>query len=93
MNTPPSPTAIEIIKNEITAPHVFDMVERIMALRMVDSRMPIDEMKKSILSSVHPQKKLVLAFILKNLEEMGENPHGILEIGSLKRGSHKKRQL
>ena len=39
------------------------------------------------------KKELVLAFILKNLEEMGENPHEILEIGSLKRGSHKKRQL
>ena len=93
VNIPPSPTAIEIIKNEITAPQVFDRVERIMALRMADSRMPIDEMKKSILSSTYPQKKLVLAFILKNLEEMGENPHKILEIGSLKRGSHKKRQL
>lgn len=93
VNIPPSPTAIEIIKNEITAPQVFDRVERIMALRMVDSMMPIDEMKKSILSSTYPQKKLVLAFILKNLEGMGENPHEILEIGSLKRGSHKKRQL
>ena len=93
VNIPPSPTAIEIIKNEITAPHVFDRVERIMALRIVDSRMPIDEMKKSILYSMYPQKKLVLAFILKNLEGMGENPHEILEIGSLKRGSHKKRQI
>ena len=64
-----------------------------MALRIVDSRMPIDEMKKEILSSMYWKKELVLAFILKNLEEMGENPHEILEIGSLKRGSHKKRQL
>lgn len=93
VNIPPSPTAIEIIKNEITAPHVFDRVERIMALRIVDSRMPIDEIKKEILSSMFWKKELVLAFILKNLEEMGENPHEILEIGSLKRGSHKKRQL
>ena len=93
VNIPPSPTAIEIIKNEITAPYAFNRVERIMALRMVDSRMPIDEMKKSILYSMYPQKKLVLAFILKSLEGMGENPHEILEIGSLKRGSHKKRQL
>ena len=93
VNIPPSPTAIEIIKNEITAPHVFDRVERIMALRIVDSRMPIDEMKKAILSSVYEKKELVLAFILKNLEGMGENPHEILEIGSLKRGSHKKRQI
>lgn len=93
VNIPPSPTAIEIIKNEITAPHAFDRVERIMALRIVDSRMPIDEMKKAILSSMYEKKELVLAFILKNLEGMGENPHEILEIGSLKRGSHKKRQL
>ena len=93
LNIAPSPTAIEIIKNEITAPYAFDRVERIMALRIVDSRMPIDEIKKSILYFMYPQKKLVLAFILKNLEEMGENPHEILEIGSLKRGSHKKRQL
>lgn len=93
VNIAPSPTAIEIIKNEITAPYAFDRVERIMALRIVDSRMPIDEMKKAILSSMHWKKELVLAFILKNLEGMGENPHEILEIGSLKRGSHKKRQL
>ena len=93
INIPPSPTAIEIIKNEITAPYVFNKVERIMALRIVDSRMPIDEMKKAILSSMYEKKELVLAFILKNLEEMGENPHEILEIGSLKRGSHKKRQI
>ena len=98
VNIAPSPTAIEIIKNEITAPYAFDRVERIMALRIVDSRMPIDEMKKEILSSMngtslYGKKELVLAFILKNLEEMGENPHEILEIGSLKRGSHKKRQL
>lgn len=93
VNIPPSPTAIEIIKNEITAPYAFDRVERIMALRIVDSRMPIDEMKKAILSSMYEKKELVLAFILKNLEGMGENPHEILEIGSLKRGSHKKRQL
>ena len=98
VNIAPSPTAIEIIKNEITAPYAFDRVERIMALRIVDSRMPIDEMKKEILSSMHGtslygKKELVLAFILKNLEGMGENPHEILEIGSLKRGSHKKRQL
>lgn len=93
VNIPPSSTAIEIIKNEITAPHAFDRVERIMALRIVDSRMPIDEMKKAILSSMYEKKELVLAFILKNLEGMGENPHEILEIGSLKRGSHKKRQL
>lgn len=93
LNIAPSPTAIEIIKNEITAPYAFDRVERIMALRIVDSRMPIDEMKKAILSSMHWKKELVLAFILKNLEGMGENPHEILEIGSLKRGSHKKRQL
>ena len=93
VNIPPSPTAIEIIKNEITAPHVFNKVERIMALRIVDSRMPIDEMKKAILSSMYEKKELVLAFILKNLEGMGENPHEILEIGSLKRGSRKKRQL
>lgn len=93
VNIQPSPTAIEIIKNEITAPHAFDRVERIMALRIVDSRMPIDEMKKAILSSMYEKKELVLAFILKNLEGMGENPHEILEIGSLKRGSHKKRQL
>lgn len=93
VNIPPSPTAIEIIKNEITAPHVFNKVERIMALRIVDSRMPIDEMKKAILSSMYEKKELVLAFILKNLENMGENPHEILGIGSLKRGSHKKRQL
>ena len=95
VNIAPSPTAIEIIKNEITAPYAFDRVERIMALRIVDSRMPIDEIKKEILSSMHGtslygKKELVLAFILKNLEEMGENPHEILEIGSLKRGSHKK---
>ena len=64
-----------------------------MALRIVDSRMPIDEMKKAILSSMYEKKELVLAFILKNLENMGENPHEILGIGSLKRGSHKKRQL
>ena len=93
VNIAPSPTAIEIIKNEITAPYAFDRVERIMALRIVDSRMPIDEMKKEILSSMYGKKELVLAFILKNLEEMGENPHEILEIGSLKRGSHKKRQI
>lgn len=93
VNIAPSPTAIEIIKNEITAPYAFDRVERIMALRIVDSRMTIDEMKKAILSSMHWKKELVLAFILKNLEGMGENPHEILEIGSLKRGSHKKRQL
>ena len=93
VNIPPSPTAIEIIKNEITAPHVFNKVERIMALRIVDSRMPIDEMKKAILSSMYEKKELVLAFILKNLEGMGENPHEILEIGSLKRGSRKNRQL
>ena len=93
VNIAPSPTAIEIIKNEITAPYAFDRVERIMALRIVDSRMSIDEMKKAILSSMHWKKELVLAFILKNLEGMGENPHEILEIGSLKRGSHKKRQL
>ena len=98
VNIAPSPTAIEIIKNEITAPYAFDRVERIMALRIVDSRMPIDEMKKEILSSMngtslYGKKELVLAFILKNLEGMGENPHEILEIGSLKRGSHKKRQL
>lgn len=93
VNIPPSPTAIEIIKNEITAPYAFDRVERIMALRIVDSRMPIDEMKKAILSSMYWKKELVLAFILKNLEGMGENPHEILEIGSLKRGSRKKRQL
>lgn len=93
LNIAPSPTAIEIIKNEITAPYAFDRVERIMALRIVDSRMPIDEIKKEILSSMFWKKELVLAFILKNLEEMGENPHEILEIGSLKRGSHKKRQL
>lgn len=93
VNIPPSPTAIEIIKNEITAPHSFDRVERIMALRIVDSRMQIDEMKKAILSSMYEKKELVLAFILKNLEGMGENPHEILEIGSLKRGSRKKRQL
>lgn len=93
VNIPPSPTAIEIIKNEITAPYAFDRVERIMALRIVDSRMPIDEMKKAILSSMYEKKELVLAFILKNLEGMGENPHEILEIGSLKRGSRKKRQL
>lgn len=93
VNIAPSPTAIEIIKNEITAPYAFDRVERIMALRIVDSRMPIDEMKKAILSSMHWKKELVLAFILKNLEEMGENPHEILEIGSLKRGFHKKQQI
>ena len=93
LNIAPSPTAIEIIKNEITAPYSFDRVERIMALRIVDSRMPIDEMKKAILSSMYWKKELVLAFILKNLEGMGENPHEILEIGSLKRGSHKKRQI
>ena len=98
VNIAPSPTAIEIIKNEITAPYAFDRVERIMALRIVDSRMPIDEMKKEILSSMngtslYGKKELVLAFILKNLEGMGENPHEILEIGSLKRGSHKKRQI
>ena len=93
LNIAPSPTAIEIIKNEITAPQVFDRVERIMALRIVDSRMPIDEMKKVILSSMYWKKELVLAFILKNLEGMGENPHEILEIGSLKRGSHKKQQI
>ena len=93
VNIAPSPTAIEIIKNEITAPYAFDRVERIMALRIVDSMMPIDEMKKAILSSMYEKKELVLAFILKNLEGMGENPHEILEIGSLKRGSHKKRQL
>lgn len=93
VNIAPSPTAIEIIKNEITAPYAFDRVERIMALRIVDSRMPIDEIKKEILYSMFWKKELVLAFILKNLEGMGENPHEILEIGSLKRGSHKKRQL
>ena len=93
VNIAPSPTAIEIIKNEITAPYAFDRVERIMALRIVDSRMPINEMKKEILSSMYWKKELVLAFILKNLEGMGENPHEILEIGSLKRGSHKKRQI
>ena len=93
VNIAPSPTAIEIIKNEITAPYAFDRVERIMALRIVDSMMPIDEMKKAILSSMYEKKELVLAFILKNLEGMGENPHEILEIGSLKRGSHKKRQI
>ena len=93
VNIAPSPTAIEIIKNEITAPYAFDRVERIMALRIVDSRMPIDEIKKEILSSMYWKNELVLAFILKNLEGMGENPHEILEIGSLKRGSHKKRQL
>ena len=93
VNIAPSPTAIEIIKNEITAPYAFDRVERIMALRIVDSRMPIDEIKKEILSSMYWKNELVLAFILKNLEEMGENPHEILEIGSLKRGSHKKRQI
>ena len=93
VNIAPSPTAIEIIKNEITAPYAFDRVERIMALRIVDSRMPIDEIKKEILSSMYWKNELVLAFILKNLEGMGENPHEILEIGSLKRGSHKKRQI
>ena len=93
LNIAPSPTAIEIIKNEITAPHVFDRVERIMALRMVDSCISINEMKNAILSSMYGQKELVLAFILKNLEDMGENPHEILGIGSLKRGSHKKRQI
>lgn len=93
VNIPPSPTAIEIIKNEITAPHVFDRVERIMALRMVDSQIPINEMKEALISSRCGQKERVLAFILKNLEGMGENPHDILGIGSLKRGSHKKRQL
>ena len=93
VNIPPSPTAIEIIKNEITAPHVFDRVERIMALRMVDSQIPINEMKEALISSRCEQKERVLAFILKNLEGMGENPHEILGIGSLKRGSHKKRQL
>lgn len=51
VNIPPSPTAIEIIKNEITAPHVFDRVERIMALRMVDSQIPINEMKEALISS------------------------------------------
>lgn len=93
VNIPPSPTAIEIIKNEITAPHVFNKVERIMALRMVDSQIPINEMKEALISSRCEQKERVLAFILKNLENMGENPHEILGIGSLKRGSHKKRQL
>ena len=93
VNIPPSPTAIEIIKNEITAPHVFDRVERIMALRIVDSQIPINEMKEALISSRCEQKERVLAFILKNLEDMGENPHEILGIGSLKRGSHKKRQL
>lgn len=94
VNIPPSPTAIEIIKNEITAPNVFDTVERITALRLVDSDMTINEMKEELISSRCAHiRKFALAFILRNLEGMGENPHEILEIGSLKRGSHKKRQL